>query len=239
MHPAHVPLHGEAQAVQIDGPRNAGERGGFLGDGEGAGHAVRQLVEAPQKIDGFQILVAAVLIGNPLAGLARVIEVQHRSHGVHAQAVDVIFLQPEQRVRNQERAHFVAAVIEDQGAPVAVLALARIGMLVERGAVEISQAVRVLGKMRGHPIHDHADARLVAADRRDTEIVAECRSAKWGHSSRSPDSPRNRKKDAPDGQKLDVRVAQSLHVFHQLCRELAIGKKVLSGPRSQDPRCTS
>ena len=36
VHPAHVPLHGEAQPVQVDRPRDAGERGGFLGDGDRA-----------------------------------------------------------------------------------------------------------------------------------------------------------------------------------------------------------
>ena len=151
MHPAHVPLHREAQAVQVDGLRHAGERGGFLGDGEGARHRVRQFVEAAQEVDRLQILVAAVLVRNPLAGLARVIEVQHGRDGIHAQAVDVILLQPEQRVRDEERADLVAAVVEDQRAPIAMLAFARIGVLVERGAVEERQPVRVLGKMRREP----------------------------------------------------------------------------------------
>ena len=148
--------------------RHARKRGGFLGDGEGAGHAVGQFVEAAQEVDGLQVLVAAVLIGDPLARLARVVQIEHGRHGIHAQAVDVILLQPEQRVRDQERAHFVAAVIEDQRAPVALLALARVGVLVERGAVEEGQAVRVLGEVRGHPVDDHADARLVAGIDEDT-----------------------------------------------------------------------
>jgi hypothetical protein len=135
------------------------------------GTCVRQFVEAAQKVDGFQVLVAAVLVGNPLAGLARVIEIEHGGHRIHAQAVDVILLQPEQRVGNQERAHFVAAVVEDQRAPVAMLALARVGVLVERGAVEKRQAVRVFGEMRGHPIDNHADAGLVAGVDEVHEIV--------------------------------------------------------------------
>ena len=135
------------------------------------GHLVRQLIEAPQEVDGLQVLVAAELVGNPLAGLARVIQVQHGGHRVHAQAVDVVLLQPEQRVGDQEGAHLVAAVVEDQRAPLAMLALARIGMLVERGAVEEHQAVRVLGEVRRHPIHNHADARLVAAIHEVLEIV--------------------------------------------------------------------
>ena len=115
------------------------------------------------KVDGFQIFVAAVLVGHPLAGLARIIEVEHRSHRIHAQAVDVILLQPEHGVRNQERAHLVAPVVEDQRAPVLLLAFARVGVFVERGAVEVDQAVSVAREMRGHPIDNYADARLMAA----------------------------------------------------------------------------
>jgi hypothetical protein len=38
-------------------------------------------------------------------------------------------------------------------------ALARIGMLVQMGAVEIGQAMRIGRKVRGYPVEDHADAR--------------------------------------------------------------------------------
>ena len=86
----------------IDRPRNAGPRGRFLGDGDRAGLLVRQFVEALQEVDGFQILAAAVSVGNPFARLARVIEIQHGRDGVHAQAVDVKLAQPVQRVRQQE-----------------------------------------------------------------------------------------------------------------------------------------
>ena len=63
----------------------------------------------------------------------------------------MIFVEPEEGVRGQEIAHFVAAEVEDQRAPILVLALARIGVLVEIGAVELRQAVRVLRKMRRAP----------------------------------------------------------------------------------------
>ena len=70
--------------------------------------------------------------------------------------------QPEQRVGQQEVADLVAAVVEDQRAPVAVLALARIGVLVERGAVEAREPVGVAREVGGHPVEDHADAGVVA-----------------------------------------------------------------------------
>src|SRR5688500_20253527 len=40
-------------------------------------------------------------------------------------SIDMELLQPEQCVAQQERSHFVTAVVEDQRAPVLVLALAR------------------------------------------------------------------------------------------------------------------
>ena len=53
-----------------------------------------------EKVDGFEIFAAAESIGHPLAWFARVVEIEHGSDGVHAQAVDVIFVEPEERVGN-------------------------------------------------------------------------------------------------------------------------------------------
>ena len=101
-------------------------------------------------------------LGYPFAGLARVIEIEHRGDGVHAQPVNVILIGPEKRVREQEILHFVATVIENESAPIGMLAEARIGVLVKMRAVEEREAVRVARKMRGSPIEQYADARLVA-----------------------------------------------------------------------------
>ena len=72
--------------------------------------------------------------------LARVVEVEHRGDGVDAQAVGVELAQPVERVREQEVAHLVAAEVEDERAPVGVRAAARVGVLVERRAVEAARA---------------------------------------------------------------------------------------------------
>ena len=118
-------------------------------------------------------------LGSPLAGLARVVQVEHGGDGVHAQTVDVVLVQPEQGARDQEGADLVAAVVEDQRAPVLVLALARVGVLVERRAVEERQAVRVLGEMRRHPVHNHPDACLVAAVDEVHEVLGRAEAARW------------------------------------------------------------
>ena len=123
---------------------------------------VRQGVQRAQEVDRLEVLAPAVLVRDPLPRLARVVEVQHRRDRVHAQAVDVVLLEPEERVAQQEAADLVAPVVEDQRAPVQVLALARVLVLVERGAVEAREAVRVLREVAGHPVEQHADARLVA-----------------------------------------------------------------------------
>ena len=144
VHPAHVPLQAEPQAAEIRGPRDAGQGGRFFGDRQHAGILqVGLVVQFLEERDGLEVFAAAELVGDPLAFLAAVVEIEHRGHGVDAHAVDVVLVEPEQGVGEQEVADFVPAVVEDQRAPVAVFALARIGMFVQRGAVELPQAVAV------------------------------------------------------------------------------------------------
>src|SRR2546430_12452534 len=56
--------------------------------------------------------------------------------------------EPEQRIRDQEIAHFVAAEIENERAPILMLALARIHVLVKIRAVEFGQRMRVRSEER-------------------------------------------------------------------------------------------
>ena len=70
-------------------------------------------------------------------------------------------LEPVERVGVEEVAHLVAAEVEDVGAPLLVPAALRVGVLVERGAVEAGQRPLVGGEVTGHPVEDHADAGLV------------------------------------------------------------------------------
>ena len=93
----------------------------------------------------------------------------------NAQSVDAELFQPVQRAAGEEAHHFVAAEVRDQRAPIAVLAFARVGVFVERGAVEAAEAVGVAREMRphrfGHAPHDfHAHRR-----RRGAVAKALCR----------------------------------------------------------------
>ena len=100
---------------------------------------MHDFVDLAQERDGREVLAAAELVRHPLAGLAGVVEVEHRGDGVDAQAVDVELLEPVQRVGHQEVADLVAAEVEDERAPVGVLTLAGVGVLVQRGAVEAGE----------------------------------------------------------------------------------------------------
>ena len=50
-------------------------------------------------------------------------------------------------------------------------ALQRAGVLVERGAVEIAEAVRVVGKMPGYPVQHHAQTFAMAGVDQRGEIL--------------------------------------------------------------------
>src|SRR6202140_5012417 len=92
---------------------------------------IRLLIEATKEVNCVEILASAVLVGNPFTLLARVVEVKHGSDGIHAQAVDVIFVEPEHGTRHQEAAHFGAAVVENVGLPIGMESLTRVGVLVK------------------------------------------------------------------------------------------------------------
>ena len=157
VHPPHVPLVAEAQAAPVDRPRHHRPRRRLLGDGGGvAVPRVERRVGALEEFDGVDVLAAAVAVRNPAAGRPAVVEIEHRGDRIDAQPVDAVALQPEQRVRRQEVRHLDAAVVVDQRAPVEMAALHRVGVLVERGAVEMAEPVRIVGEMPRHPVEQHA-----------------------------------------------------------------------------------
>ena len=179
------------------------------------------------------------MFGRPAALGARVVQVEHRRHRVHPQAVDVELLEPVQRVGDQEVAHLGAAEVEDVGAPVELLAAAGVGVLVERGAVEAAQRPRVLGEVRGHPVHDHADAGLVQRVDQRPEVVGSAEPRCRRVVRRDLVSPRSAERVLGDRQQLDMGEALRHNVFRELAGELAVAQ---SGPprrRDAPRRCSS
>src|SRR6202035_3171514 len=99
--------------------RHHGPGGRLLGDRLHGGEVgVDALVETAQEGDRLQVLAPAVLVGDPLAGRARVVEINHGGDGVDAQAVGVVAVEPEAGGAGEEAPHLAAAVVENVALPV-------------------------------------------------------------------------------------------------------------------------
>src|ERR1700690_116801 len=83
----------------------------------------------------------------------------------------MVFIQPEERVRNEKILHFVATVIENERTPIRLRSPPRIGVLVKMGAVKFSQPLRVAREMGRRPIQNNPEARGVAAIHKEFEII--------------------------------------------------------------------
>ncbi len=237
MHPAHVPLEAEAEAAEERRARDARPGGRLLGRHDRAGlAAVHDLVELLEEPDRLEILAAAVLVRDPLPRLARVVAVQHRGHGIDADAVDVVLLEPEERVGDEEVAHLGAAVVEDERAPVGVRAAPRVGVLVERRAVEAHERELVAREVRRHPVEDHAEAALVQAVDERAELVGRAVARGRGEVARHLVAPRARERMLHDRHQLDVREVEAERVVGELVGELRVGQRAVALERVEAPR---
>ena len=104
MHPAHVPLERESESAVAHRARS---RRGHAVDSSAIVIAPGRVdadgfVELFEKRDRLEVFAAAVAVREPLARFAAVVEVEHRCDRVDAQAVDMEFLEPIQRVGNEE-----------------------------------------------------------------------------------------------------------------------------------------
>ena len=185
-------------------------------------------VQLAQEGDGLEVLAPAMHVRDPLARLAAVVEVEHRGDGIDAQPVDVEALEPVERVGDEEVAHLAAAEIVDQRVPVAVEAEARVLVLVERGAVEAGEAVRVGREMRRHPVEDDADAGLVAAVDEAGEILRRAEAAGRREQADRLVAPGAVERMLADRQQLDMGEAHVLDVGDQLVGELVIGEEAVA-----------
>ena len=134
----HFRSESEAAHVGRPGDLRPGRR--FFGDHQIRRETTRRRrsLSARKEFDCFEVFLAAIAVRYPLAFAPAIVEIQHRGDGVGAQAVHVVFIKPKQGVADEEVADFVAAVIENECVPVRMLALPRVGVLVEMGAVEIA-----------------------------------------------------------------------------------------------------
>ena len=230
MHPAHVPLHREPQATGIGGPGHHRPVGRFLRDHDRAGAApVHDGVELADEVDCFQVVVAAVPVGHVVALATAEVEVEHRGDRVDAQAVEVELLQPVERARDQERAHFVPLVVEHQRAPVLVLRLARIGVFVQCAAVEVGETVCIAREMPRHPVEQHADAGAVAGVDEVAQVVGRAMARGRREVAGGLVAPGVVERMLGDRHQLDVGEAAIAHPGHELVGELAVVQERIVG----------
>ena len=162
MHPAHVPLEVKAKPVVFGLRGDLGPCCGFLGDGKEAGMcAMNDGIEMLEELDRVEVLISAVLVGQPLAVLLAVVKIEHGSNCIDTNTVNVEFPDPVENIRDQEIADLMLAEIENTGAPVRVLTAAGIRIFKNALAVKLRQAMRIRAEVRRHPVQNDADSGIV------------------------------------------------------------------------------
>ena len=177
-----------------------------------------------EELHGLEVLVATMDVRRPLARRARVVQVQHRGDAVDAEPVGVELLQPVQRVGVEIVAHLAAPEVEDVGAPLLVPATLRVGVLVERRAVEARQRPLVGGEVPGHPVQEDADTALVERVDQPPEAVGVAEARVGGEVRRDVVAPRAAERVLHDRHQLDVAEAEVRDVRHQLVDQLLPGQ---------------
>ena len=170
----------------------------LLRDGHGSRmRGINEFVDPLQKSHGIAIVIAAIDVWQPFAGLARIIEVEHRGDGIDAKPIHMIAVEPEQRIGREKRRDLAAAEIVNRGVPVRMETKARIGMFVKRLAVELRKAMNVGWEMRRNPVEDHAETRRMRSGQQSARSRPDRRSAGSARKARSAHSPRRHRADAP------------------------------------------
>ena len=223
VHPAHVPLVVEAQAAVLRRVGHERPRGGLLSHHHHVGVVgLHSAVDLADKRAGVQVLLGTVLVELLLAGIVNAkVEVQHAGHAVHANAVHVEVLEPVQHVGNQEGADLATGEVKLVRAPVGVNLV-----LKQHVAVKGGKAVGVGAKTAGHPVHDHADACLVARIDKVHELLRVAVSRRGGVVAGRLVAPGAVEGMLHKRHDLDMRIAHVAHVVHELHRQVVVGVKL-------------
>ena len=223
MHPSHVPLEGKAQSVLFGMLRHLWPRGGFLGNDKGSVVAsLDNCVQVLKELDGFQVLVASVFVGDPLAFLASVVQVQHGCHRVHPEAVYVVLLHPIERIADEEVLDLIFTVIKYLGAPVRMLPLPGIPIFKKGFAVKVSQAMGVLGEVGRNPVQYDAYAVFMQVVYEIHELFRRAVAGGGGKVSRHLISPGAVKWVFRNAHQLHMGIAHLLYISCQLMGSLCV-----------------
>ena len=78
VHPTHVPFQVEAQATDLRGLGHHRPGGGFFRDRQRPGEVLEQhMIRLLQELDGFRVLSAAMLVGQPFTIWTQIVPIQH------------------------------------------------------------------------------------------------------------------------------------------------------------------
>ena len=223
VHPAHVPLVVETQAAVLRRVGHERPRSGLLGHH----HHVREVglhgaVDLTDKRAGVQVLLSSVLVELLLARIVDTkVEVQHAGHAVHANAVHVEVFEPIQHVGDKEGADLAAGEVKLVRAPVGVNLV-----LKQHVAVKGGKTVGVGTKTAGYPVHDHADACLVARIDKVHELLRVAVARRGGVVAGRLVTPGAIERMLHKRHDLDMRIAHVAHVVHELHRQVVVGVKL-------------
>ena len=128
---------------------------------------------------------------------------------------------PIQYVGDQEGADLAAGEVKLVRAPVGVNLVLKQHVTVKGG-----KAVGVGAKTAGHPVHDHADARLVARIDKVHELLRVAVARRGGVVAGRLVAPGAIEGMLHKRHDLDMRVAHVAHVVHELHRQVVVGVKL-------------
>src|SRR5260370_18678525 len=179
-------------------------------------------MEAPKEADRVMVFSAAIFVWDRAALRSAVIEVEHRSDGVGAQPVDAISLGPEQAIGEEEIGDFGTRVIIHERVPVEMAALHRIGMFVNCRAVELTEPVRIVREMPGHPIENDGQARAMAGVHQAGEVARRAQSAGGSEQAGWLVAPGSSEWMLADRQEFDVVEAQITRLGRQFICQFTV-----------------
>jgi hypothetical protein len=119
--------------------------------------------------------------------------------------------------------HLAAPEVKDERAPLRVPALLRVGVLVQRGAVETGQRPLVGREVTGDPVQDHADACLVQPVDQEPEVVGVPEARGGSEEAGDVVAPGATEGVLHHRQQLDVGEAGLGHVRDQAVGQVAVG----------------
>ena len=133
---------------------------------------LRHRAQRAEKCHSLQVFIAAVDVRHPLAVCLAIVQVQQLGQIRQLQAVDVVFLQPENSTGDQEIADLRAFKVKVKAPVRLVERLSRIVRFIKPCAVESAQSVQVSAEMRGIPVENDADPLLVKRIDKVPEVLA-------------------------------------------------------------------